>query len=408
MTTEAHYLRPTRRPEHRPVASLAHLAEQLTELGQEIDRDVAEIRAVRTVLEKINTGLRLDGIAGFIFDSFRNMIPYERLGLALLEDRGTRVRAHWARSDAGPLILGAGYSAPLEGSTLQRILRTGRPRVLNDLPAYLEHKPTSDSTLRIVQEGFRSSLTCPLIAEGTAIGFLFFSSTSRNTYATAHAEQFVDVANTLSVIVQKGRLYEQLAAANRSLEETIEQLRRANERIAQLVLTDQLTELANRRALDEAMARATSFARRQGLPLTLVLADLDHFKKVNDTHGHATGDQVLEAAARILSDCSRREDTVGRWGGEEFLAVLPGVDLEAGLRYAERARRTLASSSIAGLTVTASFGVATLAPNEPVVDLLRRADAALYEAKESGRNRVRPRTDGAACPAEAIVRAAAA
>jgi len=124
-----------------------------------------------------------------------------------------------------------------------------------------------------------------------------------------------------------------------------------------------------------------------------VLADLDDFKAVNDRHGHPTGDEVLREFARTLKDCLREIDLAGRWGGEEFAVILPGTDLEGAMQLAERIREALAARVIVSplgerLSVTASFGVAEWGGSGSWSDLLAAADAALYEAKRKGKNRV--------------------
>ncbi len=166
------------------------------------------------VTEDINAGLVLDEVLGHVFESFRPIIPYSRIGFSLLEDEGKTVRARWARSDASTLRISAGYQAPLKGSSLERIIETGRPRILNDLEAYLEEHPLSDSTRKLVEEGMRSSLTCPLVAMGKPTGFMFFTSMEPGAYRDTHVEIFLQIAGQLAVIVEKGRLYQQLIELN--------------------------------------------------------------------------------------------------------------------------------------------------------------------------------------------------
>jgi diguanylate cyclase (GGDEF)-like protein len=158
-------------------------------------------------------------------------------------------------------------------------------------------------------------------------------------------------------------------------------------------LVDGLTGLANRRHCEEALKAELSRARRFGTPLTAVLADLDDFKEVNDDYGHATGDVVLREFAAVLRENLRDADIAGRWGGEEFLVLLPGTDAEGGARLAERIRVALEERTILGgdgapVRVTCSAGVATLPPAPDVETLVAWADGALYRAKRAGKNRV--------------------
>ncbi len=192
---------------------VAALGKALAELGTTLEakfEEANEITTLSKVTEKINAGLDLDEVLNCVFESFWPVIPYDRIGLSLLEQNGTVVRSRWARSDAPVMKIDRGYSAPLQGSSLQRILQTGQPRILNDLRQYLAEHPNSESTHLMVEEGMRSSLTCPLIARGKPIGFMFFSSMEPHAFKDAHVEIFLQIAGQLSMIVEKGRLYDEL------------------------------------------------------------------------------------------------------------------------------------------------------------------------------------------------------
>lgn len=178
-----------------------------------------------------------------------------------------------------------------------------------------------------------------------------------------------------------------------SLDAASQALHRQKEAAEALARTDPLTGLANRRAFDEAARLEVQRALRYGTPLALVLADLDHFKSINDGFGHHSGDEVLRQCARILSATVRHVDVVGRWGGEEFVILMPDTGLEEAVQAAERFRQAIAGTPVPlgerSCQCTASFGVAALQRGMPDLDdLLSRADAALYRAKERGRNRV--------------------
>jgi class 3 adenylate cyclase len=136
----------------------------------------------------------------------------------LVEDDGRTARSIWVRSKLPGVEIPVGYSARLEGSSLQAVLESGSPRILNDLEAYLREHPDSENTRRIVADGIRSSLTCPLIAVGKPVGFLFFSSTAPHTYDDVHVELYLRVAEHLSLIIEKSRLYRQVVEAKREVE----------------------------------------------------------------------------------------------------------------------------------------------------------------------------------------------
>jgi len=154
-------------------------------------------------------------------------------------------------------------------------------------------------------------------------------------------------------------------------------------------ITDSLTGLFNRRRLDEAFAHELDRTQRYARPMSLIITDVDHFKSVNDTHGHQVGDEVLQTIAGLLRQGVRAVDIVGRWGGEEFLVICPDTDLEGALALAEKLRTAIEEAPFPAIgTSTSSFGVAQYMDGESFKDTVARADTALYRAKVNGRNRV--------------------
>lgn len=182
--------------------------------------------------------------------------------------------------------------------------------------------------------------------------------------------------------------------AGRRIVELQRELIAAREAMRFQAMHDRLTGVCNRGAMDEVLAREIARARRSGSPIAVAMVDLDFFKKVNDTHGHAAGDAVLKAAAARFCASLRAYDVLGRFGGEEFLAVFPGCAVESAVTVAERLRAALAATPVeiegGAIACTCSVGVCAGAlPHELDADaLLAAADKALYEAKRAGRNRV--------------------
>jgi len=170
-----------------------------------------------------------------------------------------------------------------------------------------------------------------------------------------------------------------------------DELRRRNDELDQMSRVDALTGLFNRRHLEEHLARLAEDARRSGTPLAVVVIDVDHFKRVNDTYGHGGGDVVLRRVADCLRGATRGDEIVGRWGGEEFLVVLPHTAADEAATAAERVRAAVAREVITldgeRVSVTISAGCAA-GPRHDVATLVDLADAALYRAKQEGRNRV--------------------
>ncbi|MBA3520186.1 MAG: diguanylate cyclase [Rhizobiales bacterium] len=207
----------------------------------------------------------------------------------------------------------------------------------------------------------------------------------------------------LTARVEAGRLSPELRLLGQTfngmaakLAEHNMQLRKSNAQLAELASTDGLTGVANRRRFDEEIEAEWQRAVRDGTPLSVLIADVDHFKKFNDRYGHLEGDECLKQVANVLKGAARRAgDLAGRTGGEEFAVLLPGPEIGDVLRIAETIRARVAALGIphaenSGGCVTLSIGAATLRPerDESVRKLLDAADAALYRAKRSGRNRV--------------------
>lgn len=181
------------------------------------------------------------------------------------------------------------------------------------------------------------------------------------------------------------------AMSNRkSLEHNLAVLTSAKERIEQISMVDNLTGLSNRMVLDNVITRLISLNRRLGLPFSILLLDLDHFKAINDTFGHPYGDKVLKQFSLILKKNCRTEDVAVRYGGEEFLVILQMTKLEKASEIAERIRR-ITQTQIElpdGNPVTVSIGTAEYQSGERFEDTLARVDSAVYTAKQEGRNRV--------------------
>jgi diguanylate cyclase (GGDEF)-like protein len=164
---------------------------------------------------------------------------------------------------------------------------------------------------------------------------------------------------------------------------------RAEEAIKVLATTDSLTGAVNRRVFAELLENETARAKRYAVPLALIMYDLDYFKQVNDSYGHIAGDEVLKIVAGIVRKNIRAVDIFARWGGEEFMVLIPQADIEAARQMAEKLRNAVADYPFCGVgKVTASFGVAALAPEDDATLFVKRADDALYKAKAGGRNRV--------------------
>jgi diguanylate cyclase (GGDEF)-like protein len=193
--------------------------------------------------------------------------------------------------------------------------------------------------------------------------------------------ELLKLTNDLSVMMRE------TARMNRELKE-------ANDTIERRTRMDTLTGLANRRTLDEVFQREIARAERLGECLSVIMADLDDFKSINDQFGHVIGDQVLARAAAVFGNQVRPHDLAARYGGEEFILLLPGISIDDAIAIAERIRKGVAEIKVPGCPqqITVSLGVTSWITDEAPETLVARADAALYSAKRTGRNRVEAAT----------------
>lgn len=224
-----------------------------------------------------------------------------------------------------------------------------------------------------------------------------------DTQVGEHSLRVSEITNSLeapdevgsSMVLAAGKL---LVSANQKLQADLEEAKSEIQRQREQAdvcmhesRTDALTNLANRRAFDLEIGRVFNQRRREGNPFSLLIVDIDHFKRINDQYGHMVGDQLLKGFSRCLANTLRDSDFVARYGGEEFVAILPKTPIQEAVKAAERVRSAVADSRFKvgdlEIQITASMGVKEVGPIESESELIERADAALYAAKKGGRNR---------------------
>ena len=193
--------------------------------------------------------------------------------------------------------------------------------------------------------------------------------------------------NQLEIVVEERT--NELRAKNSQLEREIEDKQKIEAKLKHLATIDSLTSIYNRRKFNEVLSYELRRDERYPGGLSLVICDLDNFKRINDTYGHITGDEVLKSFASMVKDLIRNSDTFARWGGEEFVLLLPETGFETAMQIAEKIRQETENFLFSDTcTITASFGVTQFLEGDTETALINRADEALYKAKTNGRNRL--------------------
>lgn len=366
---------------HASPDALSQLGEALTKFSSRVARRERELNKLFEQIAVERTSL-LDAVLSRLFNSFAGVIPFDSIECDFLSEDGKSATTYWARTVTGNTST-AHHTTVIDASELQKHLVTGRPRIVNDLTDYVSAHREAPIEQRLAASGARSMLACPLIADGAPLGFLLFASVRPHAFIDLHAAAFQRSAAQVSVVVQKTRAYGDYGeVVNRN-----QQLLRETRRLREAATTDALTNVMNRRALDAALASSWDTYDREGRAFGVIMCDVDHFKRVNDSLGHAAGDEVLAEVARVLHKGLRGGDMFGRWGGEEFIAIVDTASETTLGDVAERLRGLIARERPCGIDVTVSFGAAVSKRFATLGDLLVSADRALYAAKADGRNR---------------------
>jgi diguanylate cyclase (GGDEF)-like protein/PAS domain S-box-containing protein len=293
------------------------------------------------------------------------------------------------------------YKAPTTHG-LERILQTGKPELVSTISGgVLESVQKSPELLHIISAlGLQSYMGVPLLARGNTIGVITFSSVQPHRYYTPDDLSFAqELARRIALVLENARLHREAQAEIAERKEAEERLRLLQERILALATTDPVTSLPNHGALLDRLDQEVERAQRYDRSCSLLFLDLDHFKALNDGYGHTAGDSVLYEFAGLVQAQLRRMDTLGRWGGDEFLAILPDLPADEALSIAEEVRAMVAAHTFSvggGLHLTCSVGIASYPTHTQEREgLITAADHAMYGAKRFGRNQVRAANDPA-------------
>jgi len=357
----------------------AHLR-SAQELGQA--REEAQSRAaIVDILQEVTDSLKPDEIYNILARRIARVLQISKCSLVLAkpgDSTGVVVAAY-----ENPMLRNL-HIELVRYPEIRRALAEARPILVEDVstdPLYAEER------VRWEREGItvptRSAVALPFSMKEQQVGVFFLRTTGEDPPLTRADAQFADtVIRTAVAAIDKAYDFETAVSDKKRLEK--------------LAATDALTGCLNRRALAEQLEQELDRARRYGLAITILLADIDHFKEVNDTRGHITGDSVLRQVGELLRRAARSVDLVARYGGEEFVIVMPETALQGADVFANRLRRLIEGHDFAEpgenpLKRTVSIGLAAF-PDDRINgsdSFVALADQALYRAKNEGRNRVR-------------------
>lgn len=306
----------------------------------------------------------LEEVLDEILRQAQRLVPHSASSIALQEDGQfsvARSRGHGASHSTPP----RGEMQSLSDRALELdVVESRRPRVVHDMDPEPPGQAAEDP------HRAKSRIAIPICLQDRVLGLLRLDSHTPGNFTDRDVERLRPFANAAAIALENARLFKE---------------------VQRLASIDELTGIHNRRSLFELAERELQRARRFGHPLSAVMLDIDHFKRVNDSYGHIAGDQVLRAVAQHCREAIREVDTLGRYGGEEFVIVLPETELVGARATAERVRCRILDTEIATdqgrVAITLSLGVATLDQTDDLDALLKRADQALYGAKQAGRNR---------------------
>lgn len=359
----------------------------MTELPPPLPADEARIQAAlidpRRLAAVRETGL-LDSIAEESFDRLT------RLAATITGAPVTFISLLDAHRDFYKST--SGMNGPL--NTLRQL--TGRTfchySMVSDGPLVLEDAtllPVFRDVPTVASLGVRAYAGIPLKTEtGEVLGSFCAVDFKPKQWTEKDIEVLEELAHSTMREIRLRRALRDAEMLNQQLLEQIQKVDELNLALNELARTDPLTGLHNRRAFDDGLELELAVVERTQSPLSLLVLDVDHFKQINDSFGHDAGDKVLRSIAQVLSGCVRIIDIVARVGGEEFAVILPHTDATGAHEVAQRMRVAVAQASWLVQPTTVSIGAASLRNAETASSLVARADAALYAAKKSGRNRV--------------------
>lgn len=334
----------------------------------ELEVELRGLRDILNVARAVVSSLDLDAVLHTILHNAMNLMQMPAGSIALYDETLCQMTLH-VHSGMSPSFTGRSRWRVKVGGLTHRILAEGRLFIVEDTAtAAFFNNPLA------LDEGIRSLIAVPLKIQNKNVGILYVDDFAARTFPEERLRLLPILASFAAMSIENAKLHEKMRA---------------------LACTDGLTGLYNHRQFKQMIKDELGRAVRYEKALSLLMFDIDDFKKFNDTYGHPIGDQVLVTVAEILRETLREYDLAFRYGGEEFIVILPETDMDEALAAAERARRTIEAESarcllgVAAHGVTVSVGVASYPRDAQDVDgLLKTVDELLYKAKALGKNKI--------------------
>ena len=337
----------------------ASIALQNAKLYSAEQRKAAQLEAINAIARQTTAVLDINELLHRSCKVILQSFAVDHVSILLREDNALVVRAHEGRLT--PRIA-TGEELPRNTGLSARAMALGKPVAENDVSAVSDYVPGFEET--------RSEMCLPLISLGETLGVMALESARPNAFTSADAQPLESVADICAATIQNARYFE---------------------KIKHLAYVDGLTGMNNRRLFEKTIAEEIERAQRYGNELSVIMVDVDNFKKLNDEFGHLLGDEALRQVSNIFHQNMRKSDVVCRYGGEEFVVLAPQTSGEHARTMAEKLRKAVEAFPFPGVPrpVTITAGVASYPANGSTRDeLVKAADVALYQAKQAGRNRV--------------------
>ena len=338
---------------------------ELIAARDEIRERLVEIESLKELLISINQSLDFNETLSKVISYLHRLIPFDSASVQRLDDGILRIIGSYGY----PLGSVEHFSFPVKGvdNPAAHAIFSRRPIICNDVQDEFVGFQQAENTQTI-----RSWLGIPLVYEGRAVGLLALDSSKPGFYTEEHVRIASTLADHISIAVEHARQHT---------------------RVKEEARTDKLTGVANRYGLETKGEELFENARDQDEPIGVLMIDIDHFKEVNDSRGHSYGDQVLMAIAKGIATSLRTDDYLVRFGGEEFVALLPNASTREAFVVAERLRQSIPEIHVDATSTcpTVSIGVFSGVPGtqDSLHEFIRKTDLALYDAKQAGRNRSR-------------------